>query len=318
MRIVFMGTPDFAVSSLEALLSASCDVVGVVTNPDRPSGRGRKERPSPVKGKATEHGLPVLEPEDLQDPDFLEALHSWAPDLQVVVAFRILPKAVWSIPSRGSINLHASLLPDYKGAAPIQRAIMNGEEHTGVTTFFIEEGMDTGDILLQASTDIPHEMTAGELHDRLMRIGADLVLRTVKGIEDRSLEQVPQPPSQAGTSAKAPKLKQEDRLFDPSLPAKQVHDHIRGMSPFPAVQCELLREGAEAIPLKLLRTNVLELESEEKLEAGVVSDLQNSAIAVATGKGTILITELKPFGKRAMQVDEFRRGYRVAVGDRLK
>ncbi|MFB6258552.1 MAG: methionyl-tRNA formyltransferase, partial [Flavobacteriales bacterium] len=245
MRIVFMGTPEFAVSSLERLLTASFDLVGVVTNPDRPSGRGRKESPSPVKEKALEYGLPLLQPEDLRDTTFIEELRSWAPDLQVVVAFRLLPEEVWKIPPYGSINLHASLLPAYRGAAPIQRAIMNGEERTGVTTFFIEEGMDQGDVLLQEGTVIPEDMTAGELHDRLMKMGADLLVRTVKGIEEGSLRPTPQPDPGPGTPIRAPKLGREDRRFDPTLDAKEVHDRIRGMSPFPGVQCELVRAEGE-------------------------------------------------------------------------
>ncbi len=315
-----MGTPDFAVCSLERLLSNGHDVVGVVTNPDRPSGRGRKVRPSPVKEKALEHDLPLLQPEGLRDPAFIRSLRSWAPDLQVVVAFRLLPKEVRSIPYIGSINLHASLLPAYRGAAPIQRAIMNGETHTGVTTFFIEEGMDKGDILLKEKVGIGKDTTAGELHDELMELGADLVQRTVKGIEEGSLEPTPQDAPGNDTITRAPKLGPEDRRFDPKLPAKELHDRIRGLSPFPGVQCELVRSGDGTLRIKLLRTKIWD-ETDENArveEPGTIIEVHSDILRVSTTRGTIALLEVQPAGKKPMKITAFLRGYRVAVGDRLR
>ncbi len=230
-RIIFMGTPDFAVASLRALLEAGCEVVAVVTAPDRPSGRGLQLTPSPVKQAAVASNIPVLQPEKLRDPAFLDQLASFKADLQVVVAFRMLPEVVWAMPTIGTFNLHGSLLPHYRGAAPINWAIINGETETGVTTFFIEKEIDTGQMIFQDTEPIhPHD-TAGTLHDRLMERGAALVVKTVLAIEAGNYPRTPQP---ALTHPKpAPKLHRETTQINWNQPARQIRNFVRGLSPFP-------------------------------------------------------------------------------------
>lgn len=230
-RIVFMGTPDFAVASLHALLEANCNVVAVVTAPDRPSGRGLQLTPSPVKQVAVVAGIPVLQPDKLRDPAFLGQLASFKADLQVVVAFRMLPEVVWAMPTIGTFNLHGSLLPQYRGAAPINWAIMNGETETGVTTFLIEKEIDTGQMIFQDTEPIYPDDTAGTLHDRLMERGAALVVKTVRAIEAGHYPRIVQP---TPTDPKpAPKLHRETTQIDWNQPAHAVRDFVRGLSPFP-------------------------------------------------------------------------------------
>ncbi len=230
MRLLFAGTPDFAVPSLRRLHASEQDIIGVVTVPDKPRGRGQRMLPSAVKKAAKQLQLPVLQPSDLEAEDFLEEVRSLKPDLMVVVAFRILPESCYTLPGYGAINLHASLLPKYRGAAPIQRAIMNGESRTGVSTFFLERTVDTGEILVQKSIDIGSDETAGSVHDRLAELGAEVVLETVKGIEAVTLEPSPQEDTQA---TKAPKITKKDREIIWSKSVKDVHNQIRALSPYP-------------------------------------------------------------------------------------
>lgn len=321
MRVVFMGTPDFAVPSLEALLESEHELVGVVTVPDRPAGRGKKPKPSPVKVKAEEKGLPLAQPEDLRDPHFLNTLHEWKPDLQVVVAFRLLPKAVWSLPPYGTINLHASLLPYYRGAAPIQRALMNGEQETGVTTFFIDEGMDRGKILLQEKVRVEAETTAGELHDRLMEVGSRLVKRSVDGLatgELEGMEQSPLPEEEEKEKGKAPKLNKGDRILDWRLPASTIHDRVRGLSPYPGA-LTLLRTGkGQEFSVKLLKTRLPDNEQwGDEGAPGQILWADEKGFLVATGEGVLLVLKLQAAGRKPMDVGDFLRGHSVKKGDRF-
>ncbi|HEY1112185.1 MAG TPA: methionyl-tRNA formyltransferase, partial [Chitinophagaceae bacterium] len=233
LRIVFMGTPEFAVASLDALVNAGCTIVGVITAPDKPAGRGMKLQESAVKKYAEEKGLHVLQPEKLRNPKFLEELRDLRADLQIVVAFRMLPEAVWNMPPMGTINVHGSLLPQYRGAAPINWAIINGEKETGVTTFKLKHEIDTGDILLQDRIPIGENDTAGEVHDRMKEVGARLLVRTVQGLADGSLKEVPQLSVVASEAdiRHAPKIFTDTCRIDWSQPAANIHNLIRGLSP---------------------------------------------------------------------------------------
>ncbi|MFB6257688.1 MAG: methionyl-tRNA formyltransferase [Flavobacteriales bacterium] len=316
MRVVFMGTPDFAVPSLEGLLQSRHEVAGVVSNPDRPSGRGRRKKPSPVKELALEHGLPLLQPENLEEPVFLQAIREMKPDIQVVVAFRMLPGSLLDLPPYGSINLHASLLPAYRGAAPIQRALMEGVEQSGVTTFFIDEGMDQGHILLQKGIEIPADMTAGELHDRLAELGRDVLLDTLEQLEKGSL--IPTPQKEPASSVpKAPKIGPSDRKLDWTGSATRLHDRIRAMSPSPGIQSELRGKGSSSIRLKILKAEPEKKSSSSKATPGTVLEVRDDRLVVATGDGELGILQLQPAGKRSMSVEAFLRGYRVEAGDRF-
>ncbi len=240
MRIIFMGTPLFAVASLDELIRSGCNVVAVVTAPDKPAGRGKKLSESAVKQYAVQNGLKVLQPEKLKSPEFLEELRALEADLQVVVAFRMLPEVVWSMPPKGTINLHASLLPQYRGAAPINWVLINGEEESGVTTFFLKQDIDTGDILFTEKITLTGDETAGELHDRLMYKGAGLLVKTVKGIESGRYNEYPQAQLLAGMEQKhAPKIFKEDCLINWDLPAVKIYNKIRGLSPSPTAYTTL-------------------------------------------------------------------------------
>lgn len=301
MRIVFMGTPDFAVPSLRMLVEAGYEVSGVLTAPDRPSGRGLKLHPSPVKEYAISQGLKVLQPVKLRDPEFLEALKACEPDLMVVVAFRMLPEVVWSMPRLGTFNLHASLLPDYRGAAPINWVLINGETETGATTFFIDKEIDTGKILLQEKIEVPADWNAGQLHDRLMDLGSQLVLKTVQGLEAGTL--VPQPQDEAGYLHAAPKIFKEDCEIRFDRPAIQLHHFIRGLSPHPGAwtTCE------EKI-LKIFKARL-----------GEPCDFQPGRLEVNEALGLmqvacedrwLVMEELQLAGKKRMNVGDFLRGHK--------
>ncbi|GFN24023.1 methionyl-tRNA formyltransferase [Thermanaeromonas sp. C210] len=311
--MVFMGTPQFAAVSLQALLDSSHRVVGVVTQPDRPRGRGRKMAFSPVKEKALEYGLPLLQPRDLKDPEFLAALGSWEPELTVVVAFgRLLPRAVLNLPPRGCINLHASLLPRYRGAAPIQRAIMGGEKVTGVTTIYMTEELDAGDIILQERVDIPPEMTAGELHDELAVVGARLLVRTVDLI---AAGRAPRFPQEDGQATYAPPLKPEEEEIKWQERADKIVNLIRGMNPLPGAFT--WREGRR---LKIFGARVLEDEGESSVggrPGEVVAVRPREGFVVQAGQGQVLITAVQPPGKRIMTAVEYLRGYPLKVGEQL-
>lgn len=311
-RIVFMGTPAFASASLMALLDAGIDVAAVVTAPDRPAGRGLKARASDVKLRAEERGLPVLQPEKLRDPAFLDALKTLDAALFVVVAFRMLPEVVWRMPPLGTINLHASLLPDYRGAAPINWAIMNGAKRTGVTTFRINAQIDTGDILLRASVDIGPEETAGELHDKLMATGAVLLVRTVQGLLNGALEAMPQERYMEGAVMhEAPKLGPNVCRIDWRRSAKEVHDHIRGTSPHPGAWSQLEATSGASQHFKVLRARLAPGHLAPAAPGSCMA--QGDVLLVACGDGWIEALEVQPEGRRRMQAAEYLRGLRGAA-----
>ncbi|MEE9225160.1 MAG: methionyl-tRNA formyltransferase [Bacteroidota bacterium] len=307
MNILFMGTPEFALSSLKILLEYQYKVVGVVTAADKPRGRGQEVTPTPVKAFALRRNLNVLQPESLKDPAFIESLRRLRADLVVVVAFRILPREVFTLPTHGSINLHASLLPRYRGAAPIQWAIMNGEKETGVTTFFLQEKVDTGNIILQARTPIGEDETAGEVHDRLSDIGAEIVLHTVKLIEQGKAKPKSQDESLASP---APKILKEDCRIVWSKTSREVHNFVRGLSPTPGAYTS---HGGRLI--KMSRTKVIE--EERGGQAGTIVKLDGE-LWVATKQGIVSILELQQEGRKRLGLAEFLRGYHLSEGDRFE
>ena len=304
-RIVFMGTPEFAVASLDALVKAGFNIVGVVTAPDKPAGRGMKMTESAVKKYAVEHQLKVLQPLKLKDPAFLEELAALQADLQVVVAFRMLPELVWNMPPMGSVNLHGSLLPQYRGAAPINWAIMQGEKETGITTFKLKQEIDTGDILLQDRLPIGDDETAGELHDRMKEAGAALLVRTITGLFDGTLQETPQ--SIEGISVKhAPKIFTETCRIDFTHGVAAIHNLIRGLSPFPGAFTQL-----DDKMLKIYR-------SKKEVGPPAVSpgDYETDGktfLRFACQDGYILVMELQLEGKKKIGIEEFLRGYRFPV-----
>ena len=302
MKIVFMGTPDFAVASLDALKNAGFDIVGVVTAADKPAGRGQKLSESAVKKYAVEHGLKVLQPVKLKDPEFISELKALNADLQVVVAFRMLPEVVWNMPPKGTINLHGSLLPQYRGAAPINHAIINGEKESGVTTFFLKQEIDTGDVIFSESTPITENDTAGTLHDKLMNIGAGLIVKTVKAIEEGNYKEVPQP---MDTELKfAPKIFKDFCQINWMQDNAVVFNHIRGLSPYPTAFTYLNEKTLK----------VFSIEKEEvspTIEAGSFETDGKTFLKFATNNGYIKLLELQLEGKKRMQVDEFLRGVRL-------
>lgn len=306
-RLVFMGTPEFACPSLEALLQAGYTISAVVTAPDKPRGRGQHVSSTPVKERAVKRSLPVLQPESLNDPQFLDVLRALHPDLIVVVAFRILPPEVIRIPTHGAINLHASLLPKYRGAAPIQWAIINGEKETGVTTFFIQEKVDTGAIILQERVPIGDEETAGELHDRLSVVGASVLVKTVQLIESGHV--VPQPQDESQVS-RAPKIFKDDCHIQWNRTAQEVHNFIRGLSPNPTAWC--LHKS------KLLRIFRARAVSDGSRSPGTVLRCTPTELLVGTASGSISVLEIQQEGKRRLTIEEFLRGYRIHEGETLE
>lgn len=303
IRIVFMGTPDFAVASLQRLLGAGCSVVAVVTAPDRPSGRGLQLTPSPVKKAAQAAHLPVLQPEKLRDPAFLEQLASYQADLQVVVAFRMLPEVVWAMPRIGTFNLHGSLLPQYRGAAPVNWAIINGETETGVTTFFIEKEIDTGQMIFQDTEPIYPDDTAGTLHDRLMERGADLVLKTVRAIEAGQYPRMPQPG--AADLKPAPKLNRETTQINWNQPVPAIRNFVRGLSPYPSAWT--------VINGRQFKIYAVSVANESPLDAGPGQAYTNNKekILVRAADGWLRVDSLQAEGKRRMPTEEFLRGNRL-------
>ena len=302
LRIVFMGTPDFAVGTLKALTENKYQVVGVITAPDKPAGRGRKIQQSAVKAYALEHHLPILQPTNLKNEQFLNELQALQADIQIVVAFRMLPKVVWNMPKLGTFNLHASLLPDYRGAAPINWAIINGETKTGVTTFFINENIDTGAILLQEEVEIPLHYSAGDLHDALMVIGSNLVLKTVDLIENGSYTVKKQV---LEDTKPAPKLNKENCAIDWNDAMLNIYNKIRGLSPYPAAWTTLYNSD-EKIEVKIYETQIME--ETHDFEIGKVLATKKE-IKVAVNNGYINILELKIAGKRKMDAKSLCNGY---------
>ena len=310
-RIVYMGTPEFAVAPLEALIAKGYEIAGVVTVADKPSGRGLKVNESAVKKYAVEHGIPVLQPVKLKDPEFLEALKAWKADLFVVVAFRMLPEEVWSMPKLGTFNLHAALLPQYRGAAPINWAVINGEQMTGVTTFMIDKDIDTGGIILREDCRINETDTAGDVHDKLMAMGAGLVVETVEGIIQGNAETRVQRSFIQGSEVlkPAPKLTKELCHIDWNDSTRNIYNLIRGLSPYPAAFTELMAEDAEApVQLKIFSAEKMSLET--PAEPGTVLTDGKNYLAVATADGAISIKDLQLAGKKRMDVKAFLLGFR--------
>lgn len=303
-RIVFMGTPTFAVASLEALIKAGRHVVGVVTAPDKPGGRGMQLQQSAVKQFALMHHLPLLQPEKLKSPEFFEALSAWKPDLQVVVAFRMLPEKIWSYPPMGTLNVHGSLLPQYRGAAPINWAIINGEKETGVTTFQLQHAIDTGDILLQDKIAITENMTAGELHDEMMVVGANLLVKTLNGLFQKNIQPVPQKELAPSDEIKhAPKIFTKDCEIDWNLPVESIHNHIRGLAPFPGAITKV-----EGKIVKLFSTEVV-FEKPHETAGTFITDGKTFA-KFACQNGYINLNDIQWEGKKRMPIADFLRGYR--------
>jgi len=306
LRIVFMGTPEFAVASLNALYETGVDIAAVVTAPDRPCGRGRKITCSPVKKYALDHRLTLFQPEKLRDPEFISALRDINADLFVVVAFRMLPEEVWSMPRLGTFNLHASLLPQYRGAAPINHAIINGETMTGVTTFLIDEDIDTGMILLSRETAILPDETAGSLHDRLMETGARLVVETARGLAAGSLKPVSQEKMDDTMLKPAPKISPADMVIRWEKIAENIHNLIRGLSPCPGANTMLRKEG------RSLRLKILDSTINYEITGNIPGTLivtEKSRLMVACGKDTLEILSLIPEGRKRMSAAEFLRGF---------
>ena len=306
MKIVFMGTPDFAVSSLDAIVQAGFSVAGVVTVPDRATGRGLKLTQSPVKQYALAHGLPLQQPEKLRDPDFQAALKAWEADIFVVVAFRMLPQSVWAMPPMGTFNLHASLLPQYRGAAPINWAIINGEKETGVTTFLLNERIDEGEILLQESTPITPDDNAESLHDRLAAMGSRLVVETLRGLEAGTLQGRRQ--EVAGELRPAPKIFKADCAIDWRQPGQRIVDFVRGLSPYPAATMTVENGKGERQTIKVYEVT---FEPSPDSTVGALITDQKTVQKVGVADGFIHIASLQLSGKKRINTSEFLRGYNI-------
>ncbi len=310
MKIVFMGTPEFAVPSLRSLLDNGYQIVGVVTAPDKPAGRGKKMQESAVKKFARERSLNVLQPNNLKDPSFLEALKTLNPDLQIVVAFRMLPESVWNLPPLGTYNLHASLLPRYRGAAPINRAIMNGDTKTGLTTFKLQHAIDSGNILLQEEETISENTNAGDLHDCLMEKGATLLLKTVQLIEtsQRSGEALPFKMQKEEDVSHAPKINKETCRINWHEPAQTIHNQIRGLSPYPAAFT--IYDNGEGTTSLIKIYKAIPKEGPYNKPNGTLIDVNDSTLQVVCDGGAIEILELQQEGKKRLATDVFLKGFK--------
>ncbi|MGQ1785643.1 MULTISPECIES: methionyl-tRNA formyltransferase [unclassified Saccharicrinis] len=309
LRIVFMGTPEFAVESLRILVENQYNVVGVITVPDKPAGRGQKIKTSPVKDYAMQHNIPVLQPEKLRAESFLEELRALKADLQVIVAFRMLPEVVWNMPRLGTFNLHGSLLPQYRGAAPINWAVMNGDKETGVTTFFLQHEIDTGNIIDQKKMPITDEDTAGSVHDKMMVLGAELVLETVDKIRKGTVETKTQDDLIGKNTVlnPAPKIFKEDCKIDWSQPLEQVHNKIRGLSPYPAAWTEIINTNGKKLGLKIFET---EIKEDNLKPIGTIITDGKSTIEISGNGGTLKIHILQLAGKKRMTAKEFLNGFK--------
>lgn len=307
IRIAYFGTPEFAASQLEAIIGAGYEVAVVVTMPDKPAGRGRKIQYSDVKMTAMEHNLPLLQPEKLKDPDFLEQLASYQANLFIVVAFRMLPAVVWQMPALGTFNLHASLLPQYRGAAPINFAIINGETETGLTTFFLNEEIDKGAVIMREKVSIRPNETAGELHDELMLLGNKVVVETIKKIESGQVSALAQEELIEGQVLKpAPKITKEFCNIDWNQDCQTVYNHIRGLSPYPAAHTQLVSENGEAIDLKVYSSEIERCQ--HGLPIGSVVTDNKKHLKIALSDGYICLTNIQQSGKKSMPIDDFLRG----------
>jgi methionyl-tRNA formyltransferase len=311
LRIVFMGTPDFAVESLRALVDNGYNVVGVITAPDKPAGRGRKLKPSAVKAFAVEKGLTVLQPEKLKNEEFLNELRSLKADLQVVVAFRMLPEVVWDMPPLGTFNLHASLLPAYRGAAPLNRAIMNGETESGVTTFKLQHEIDTGNIIFQEKTGIGPDDNVEVLHDKLMQIGAKLVLKTVDALAEGNVEFINQQTlvEKGIEPTPAPKIFKDDCRINWNSKAETIRNHIRGLSPHPAAWTNLIDGSGKETMLKIFSTSNGDATT---AAPGTIETDGKTYLKIATEDAWLYILQLQLAGKKRMNVEDFLRGFQHA------
>jgi methionyl-tRNA formyltransferase len=316
LKIVFFGTPDFAVESLSRLVDGGYNVAAVVTMPDKPAGRGRQLQESDVKRYAVAHGLPVLQPASLKDEAFIEELRSFDAQLFIVIAFRMLPEAVWQMPPLGTFNLHASLLPRYRGAAPINWAVMNGDTETGVTTFFLKHEIDTGDVIQQRSCPIGREDNVEVIHDRLMVMGADMVLETVDAIIAGAVKPIPQ--DQLLTAGQqptpAPKIFKDTCRIDWSRPAEALYNHIRGLSPYPAAWTILNDDNGQETALKIYKTGEPEVftTGEKPAPGTILADRKTLRIACADG--WLQVLSLQQSGKKRMDTDAFLRGFTLSPG----
>ncbi len=318
MNIIFMGTPDFAVSTLEGIINSNHKIIAVVTQPDRPKGRGREILPSPVKVVAEANKIDVLQPEKVKEPDFIKKISEYNPDCIVVVAFgQILPKDILNLPRYGCINLHASLLPKYRGSAPINWALIKGEKKTGVTSMFMDEGMDTGDILIQREIEIKEDDNAGTIHDKLSQMGSDIILETLDGIEKETISRIKQ---DASIATYAPKLKKEDCLIDWSIGAKEIVDRIRGLTPAPGAYTSY--NGKR---FKITNADYKIQDSRFKIQDlklaacknGEVFEVNRNGIKVICSNGVVIIKNLQPEGKRVMSAGEFISGHAIRAGEIL-
>lgn len=311
LRIVYMGTPDFAVAALDKLVSGGYNVVGVVTMPDKPVGRHQNTlQASPVKQYALQKGLPVLQPEKLKDETFLAALDALQPDLQIVVAFRMLPEVVWNRPRLGTFNLHAALLPQYRGAAPINWAVINGDTETGVTTFFLDHDIDTGRVIRRVPVPISDTDTAGDVHDRLMEIGADVVAETVDMILAGNVQAIPQEEMMTDEPLRpAPKIFKETCRLDTALDVKRAYDFVRGLSPYPAAWLEA-SIGGKPLAIKLFRTEK-EFTAHAYAPGTLVTD-GHKVLKLALSDGFLIIRDLQPAGKKRMPAENWLNGLHLA------
>ena len=320
LRIVYMGTPDFAVEALRQLVEGGYNVVGVITMPDKPAGRGHKIQYSPVKQYALEQNLPLLQPEKLKDEAFVQALREWKADLQIVVAFRMLPEVVWSMPRLGTFNLHASLLPQYRGAAPINWAVINGDTETGITTFFLKHEIDTGEVIQQVRVPITDTDNVEIVHDKLMMLGGKLVVETVDAILNGVVKPVPQEEmAVVGELRPAPKIFKETCRIDWKQPVKKVYDFIRGLSPYPAAWSELVSPEGEVVVVKIFETEKY-IRNEGKrcrnsrgcfCKVGSIETDGKKYIKVAVPDGFVSVLSLQLPGKKRLKTDELLRGFRL-------
>lgn len=310
LRIIFMGTPEFAVASLDALVKAGCNIVGVVTAPDKPAGRGMQLQQSAVKQYAVEHGLNVLQPEKLRDPLFLDALRALKADLQIVVAFRMLPEVVWNMPAMGTINVHGSLLPQYRGAAPINWAVINGEKETGVTTFKLQHAIDTGNILMQARMPIGEEENAGSVHDRMKELGATTLVETVKGLAEGTLRETPQEQLTDESTGlhHAPKIFTETCRINWKQPIDNSYNLIRGLSPYPGAYTELEGKTLKIFSATKEYTHPLSLPGNFETDG-------KTWLKFAGTNGYIHVTDIQLQGKKRMFIADFLRGYRFSTNE---
>lgn len=319
LRIVFFGTPEFAVESLDALVKNGFNIVAAVTMPDKAAGRGQKISQSDVKKYAVAHNIPLMQPEKLKNPEFLEELRSYDAHLFIVIAFRMLPEAVWAMPPLGTFNLHAALLPRYRGAAPINRAVMNGDTETGVTTFFLDHNIDTGDIISRERIEIGPDENAGSVHDRLMTLGATLALDTVRHIIAGDLHTTPQSELIGDEQpSPAPKIFKEDCLIDWKRTREEIHNHVRGLAPYPSAWSNLTFGGADGeneTTVKILATKLTDESGVPELMPGELALISKYAFA-GTGKGTIELVSVQPAGKRQMPAADWLRGLRPGENGR--